>query len=421
MNTAPSTLSEWLKLLETRHPLTIDLGLERTRFVWERLGRPRPARRLVTIAGTNGKGSTTAYIASMLQALGYRCGTYTSPHFHRYNERVAIRNVPVSDQQLVDAFAEVDRARDSVSLTYFEFGTLAAFLLLARAQLDFAVLEVGLGGRLDAVNILDTDCAVVTTIGLDHQEYLGPDRESIGREKAGIIRGGKPVICGETDPPESLLRATTDAGALLYRIGLDYGVRPGNSVWWMGTREFTLPAPPMPGPHQVNNMATALAAVSTLLPDALDTPDLLRQGLSAVCVPGRLQHWDAGASVWVDVGHNPHAAVAVAETFRSLNLRVRCCVLGMLRDKDAAAVAAALEGLVQEWHCAGLGGERGRSGADLAAEISRVVDGDRVRAFEDVAAALSAALAAAGPDDSILVFGSFLTAGQAAVFLTGYC
>ena len=417
----PATLSEWLGLLETRHPVAIDLGLERTREVWERLGAPRPASQLIMVAGTNGKGSTTAYIAAMLKSLGFRCGSYTSPHLYRYNERVEIQGELVSDQQLTDAFEQVEAARGTISLTYFEFGTLAAFLLMAKTKLDFAVLEIGLGGRLDAVNVLDADCAVITPIALDHQEFLGDDRESIGREKAGIIRSGKPMICGDPDPPDSLLQAAVTCGALLLRIGHDYGVTADSAGWWLGARQFRLPPAPMPGMHQVNNMATALAAVTAVLPGVVETPELLNRGLSAVRVPGRLQQWDACPRVWLDVGHNPHAARAVACALRELNLSPRFCVLGMLRDKDATAVAEALDERVQNWFCAGLAGERGRTGSDLARAVASVSGSSRVRSFTDVDRALAAALAETGPDDSILVFGSFITAGQAAAFLTGCC
>ena len=392
-------------------------------MVWERLGQPRPATHLFTVAGTNGKGSTTAYIGAMLKALGYRCGSYTSPHLFRYNERVEGQGDLVSDQQLVDAFAQVEAVRGTVSLTYFEFGTLAAFLLMSQAKLDFAVLEIGLGGRLDAVNILDTDCAVITTIGLDHQEFLGEDRDSIGREKAGIIRPGKPVICGDPEPPGSLLRAAALAGGAMLRIGHDYGIKADGSEfsWWYGTAQLKLPPPPMTGMHQADNVATALAALATLMPEALDAPDLLRRGLKAVRLPGRLQQCDRCPRVWLDVGHNPHAAEAVASALLALNLRPRFCVLAMLRDKDAAGVAKILDECVQDWFCAGLEGERGRTGLELEQEIVKVIGPSRVKVFAKVSHALESALEQSGPDDSILVFGSFVTTAQAAAFLAGYC
>lgn len=415
----PQTLSDWLTLLESRHPLAIDLGLERVSAVWERMGRPRPARRLITVAGTNGKGSTTAYIASMLDALGFSCGSYTSPHLVRYNERVQIRGEMVSDHELVSAFAQIESARGEISLSYFEFGTLAAFALMSRAALDFAVLEVGLGGRLDAVNILAADCAVITPVGLDHQEYLGPDRESIGREKAGIIRPGTPLICGESDPPQSLLQVARQAGAPIFRLGKEFLISTlGKSFYWqLGDRGVQLPQPPMAGIHQVDNMATAVAAVAVLVPEALEQPADLARGILSASMAGRLQNAIEDPRVWLDVGHNTHAAGAVAVALLELNLKPQFCVLGMLRDKDATGVAKALDQQVKTWCCAGITGARGRNGEDLAAEVLKVSGPGRTHVFDDVAAALRYALAEAAPNESILVFGSFITVGQAAAFL----
>jgi len=419
----PSTLQDWLALLESRHPLAIDLGLERVLAVWRRMGRPRPAARLFTVAGTNGKGSTTAYIGAMLMALGYRCGTYTSPHLFRYNERIQIQGKQASDRDLISAFAWVEAALGDLSLSYFEFGTLAAFALLSRAQLDFAILEVGLGGRLDAVNILDTDCAVITPIGLDHQDYLGPDLGSIGREKAGIIRAGKPVICGETDPPQSVLQIARQLGAPVQRLGHEFNVTGSVSAycWRQGSRSVHLPQPSMVGLHQVNNMATAVAAVATLLPGSLDKPDLMAQGLKSVRIAGRLQRSVECPRVWLDVGHNEHAAQAVAAALQDLQVRPAFCVLGMLRDKDAAAVAAALNEHVRNWCCAGIEGERGRSGSALARDVIKVSGPQRTRDFLDVKSALQRALGDSAPDESILVFGSFVTVAQASAFLTSNC
>jgi len=415
------TLDQWLALLETRHPLAIDLGLDRVSAVWERMGRPRPAARLCTVGGTNGKGSTVAYINAMLTALGYRCGCYTSPHLFRYNERVQVQGRDACDRDLLDAFEAVEVARGEISLTYFEFGTLAAFSLLSRAALDFAVLEVGLGGRLDAVNIVDADCAVITPIGLDHQEYLGQDLESIGAEKAGIIRAGKPVVCGESDPPASVLRAAESHGAVLQRLGREFSVTVGASdcVWRMGSHSIRLPRPPMVGIHQINNMATAVAAVSALYPEALAKPPMLLRGIESARLPGRLQPSKDCSKVWLDVGHNSHAAIALAEALQDLGLDPVDCVLAMLRDKDASSVAQALGKSVRNWYCAGIGGERGRSGIQLAGEVSQVCGAGRVREFTDVASALSAALYDSASGDSILVFGSFITVAQAASFLSG--
>ena len=239
------SLNQWLELLESRHPKTIDLGLERSLEVWRKMGSPRPARKIVTVAGTNGKGSTVAYLCAMLRGLERSYGSYTTPHLLQYNERIQINGICASDEQLVAAFEQVEAARGEISLSYFEFGTLAAFCIMASETLDYAVLEVGLGGRLDAVNILDADCTVITPIGLDHQEYLGTDRESIGYEKAGIIRAGIPLVCGEADPPDSILAAATRLQAPLFRLGREFEALPaGETVCFSkGDVDWSLPCP----------------------------------------------------------------------------------------------------------------------------------------------------------------------------------
>jgi len=417
------SLNEWLCLLESRHPRTVDLGLERSREVWERMASPRPARRIFIVAGTNGKGSTVAWLDGMLRSLAYSCGTYTSPHLLCYNERVRINGAVVSDRQLVEAFERVEASRREISLSYFEFGTLAAFSILHKADLDFAVLEVGLGGRLDAVNILDADCALITNIGLDHQEYLGDDRESIGREKAGIIRWKTPLVCGEADPPESLISKASRLQAPVKRLSHEFAVRlSGEEIRFTnGVTDFLLPAPQMTGQHQLENLATALAALLELVPDASDHITRLAEGITPISLPGRLQQVCEQPRVYVDVGHNPLAARAVLDVLGKSpgrNSEALChCVIGMLADKDAVAVAKILDSLVSAWYCAGLEGERGQSGEELASRIRAGAPSAPVVAFETVDMALEAALEAVGRGspsaDCVLVFGSFLTAGKA--------
>lgn len=417
------TLTAWLALLETRHPLTIDMGLDRVREVWQRLGEPRPAARVITVAGTNGKGSTTTYTYAALSALGFRCAIYTSPHLFRYNERVQVAGAMASDHDLVAAFEQIEAARGDISLSYFEFGTLAAFALMARSKLDFAVLEVGLGGRLDAVNILSADCAVITPIGLDHQDYLGHDRETIGGEKAGVIRPGRVVICGETEPPRSVLKRAEELGSRVYRLGHEFSVEAhaNGCTWRQGPQVLELPLPLMRGAHQVNNMATAVAAVVAMHPACFEQPGLMARGLRSVQLPGRLQQHESCKRVWLDVGHNAHAAEAVAQALQGLGMSPSICVFAMLRDKDAIAVVKALDKCVQAWYCAGLDGERGRSGALLAREVASVSSRQTIKDFPDVAMALSAALEDTTEAATILVFGSFVSVGQAAAFLNGNC
>jgi dihydrofolate synthase/folylpolyglutamate synthase len=425
------SLNEWLGLLESRHSRTIDLGLERSREVWERMGSPCPAGQIFTVAGTNGKGSTVAYLGGMLRALGYSIGSYTTPHLFRYNERVQINGIDASDGQLVAAFERVEAARGDVSLSYFEFGTLAAISLMHdyrnnagnEAGLDFAIMEVGLGGRLDAVNILDANCAIITTVGLDHQEYLGDDRESIGREKAGIIRRNIPLVCGETDPPASVMAEASCLQAPVLRRGLEFKAVDDqeNICFTKGETVFLLPRPPMIGQHQVNNLATALAALLELVPDASNRVHQLVHGLASVSLAGRLQQVSDHPRVYVDVGHNALAAEAILEALSKIEgqgAELNChCVIGMLADKDAAAVAQILEPVVSSWYCAGLGGERGQTGEELATRIGAGAVNAKVIPCADVDTALNAALSASNGEcpgsACVLVFGSFLTAGQA--------
>jgi dihydrofolate synthase/folylpolyglutamate synthase len=415
----PRSLEGWLALLEARHPVSIDLGLDRCGEVWRRMGRPYPAHRVFVVAGTNGKGSTVETLCALLTGLGRSQGSYTSPHVYRYNERVRVNGKAANDEQLIAAFRNVEHARGDVSLSYFEFGTLAAFDLLARCRLDFAVMEVGLGGRLDAVNLLDADCAVITPIGLDHQEYLGPDRDSIAREKAGIMRAGRPVICGDPDPPGALLEAARQAEAPLKRLGADFRAEEceGSVLFRAGAIELVLAQPALPGPHQVDNLATALAALLELVPEAVEQREVLDASVRSVRVTGRLERVSARPAVWIDVGHNPLAARAVAGAMRRIlpreSLDALRCVLGMLSDKDAAGVARELSEVVGSWYCAGVPGPRGRSGQALAERIAPSLAAPDMRCFDTVESALDAALADCPPQEGVLVFGSFRTAAAA--------
>lgn len=410
----PRRLNDWLTLIQNRHPVRIELGLDRCRAVWQRMGRPRPGRRIFTVAGTNGKGTTVAGIEALLRSLGRRTGSYTSPHLFRYNERVRLCGAPAADVQLIDGFEAVEGALGGTSLTYFEFGTLAAFHTLSRHAPDDAVLEVGLGGRLDAVNLLDADCGVLTAIDLDHQDYLGDDRESIGREKAGIMRSGQTVICSDREPPASVLACAEALDATFLRIGEHFDIRPDGAGWRyaFGDAHCRLTSA-MPGMHQGDNLAAALTAVLATEPAAASRLDELAGVLAAVRLRGRLERLPGRPELIVDVGHNPLAAQTVRNYLDRLGGEDCRVVLGMLRDKDAEAAARRLDGRVTAWYCAGLGGDRGQSGADLAQRIRSALPAARVQAFGTVAEALSAATHDAGPDGLVIAFGSFLTAAAA--------
>lgn len=410
----PRGLADWLALLEQRHPRAIELGLERCGAVWRRLGTPRPAPRVFTVAGTNGKGSAVAYLDRMLRALGQRAGTYTSPHLLRFTERVRVQGEMLDDDAWVAAFGRVERAREDVSLTYFEFTTLAALLLLADAGLDAAVLEVGLGGRLDAVNLVDADCALIMPIGLDHQEFLGNDRDAIGREKAGVLRAGRPAVIADRIPPGALRDEVARIGARALWLGQDFDAIALDGGWRYraGPLRLDLPAPSLTGAHQLDNAAAAICALLSLFPEAAGREEAIGTALRDTRLAGRLQRAGERPAVWVDVGHNPHAARAVRQALPQAPGPLHC-VLAMLRDKDPAGVARELDARVDAWHCAPLGGPRGRSVAELVHALEAAEPRAAVHRHGSVAEALAAARRTAGDQGQVLVFGSFLAAAEA--------
>jgi dihydrofolate synthase/folylpolyglutamate synthase len=419
----PRTLAEWLAYQERVNPRAIELGLDRVREVWRRMGAAPPARRVVTVGGTNGKGSTVAMLEAMLRAAGLHVGCYTSPHLLAYNERVRIEGGDASDAALAASFERIEAARgagadDAIPLTYFEFGTLAALDLFARAALDVAVLEVGLGGRLDAVNIVDADVAVVTTVDLDHMDWLGADRDAIGREKAGIARRGRPAIVGESDPPAGLLDVLAATGARVERAGADFRAERLARGWRWTHRDGTaleLPDPPLAAPVQYANAAAAVAALHALerLPGvAWPLTAHAAAGLRTVRVPARLQVLPGEPPVIVDVGHNPQAARALAEWLDARPGGPVRAVYGALSDKDVAGVIAALGARVAHWHLAGLERDtpRGLPAAALRDALQGVSPQAAFDLHDDVGQALAAARAAARPGERVLAFGSFFVA-----------
>ncbi|MFB9068908.1 bifunctional tetrahydrofolate synthase/dihydrofolate synthase [Pseudofulvimonas gallinarii] len=419
-------LEQWLARLERAHPRGIDMGLERVGAVWKALGAPRPATRVITVAGTNGKGSTVAFIEAAARACGLRVGAYTSPHLLRYNERIRIDGTDAGDAGIVAAFERIEAARDGISLTYFETGTLAALLLMAEAGLDLAVLEVGLGGRLDAVNIIDADVAVVTTVALDHQDWLGDTRDLIAREKAAVARKGRPLVVGEREAVPALVETAAAIGARILRLGVDFDVLPASaeqgetaqflSAPLAGDAAIPLPALPLSAPVQHDNAATALAALLALDADAggLGTLEARRAaaGLAQARLRGRLQRVARDPDVLVDVGHNPQAAQVLAHWLGAQgDGPATDAVYAGLADKDIAGVVSALRPYVRHWHLAGLpeGGPRALSVEALAGRVSGPLSGARISTHDDVAAALESARGGAGKQGRVLVFGSFLT------------
>jgi dihydrofolate synthase/folylpolyglutamate synthase len=408
----PTTLAQWLAYIERIHPSTIAMGLDRVRSVKDVLGLV-PAFPVFTVGGTNGKGSACAMLEAMLSHAGYRVGTYTSPHLLRYNERVRIDRREAGDEALARALSAVETARGDVPLTYFEFGTLAAVSLFIDAAVDVAVLEVGLGGRLDAVNVFDPDCALVMSVDLDHMEYLGDTREKIGFEKAGIFRSGRPAVCADRDPPRTLLEHASRVGAQLLLIDRDFGFAADALQWryWgpAGARHG-LPHPALRGDYQLANAAACLAALDTLRERLPVSGDDVRTGLLTAENPGRFQVLPGRPAVILDVAHNRAAAVALARNLLRLPGAGRTFgVFAMLKDKDIAGVASEMKLAIDEWLVSGIEAGRGADASHVSAELSRAGVLECVSTHVSVAAAYTQACDRAAENDRIVVFGSFYT------------
>lgn len=412
----PKTLADWLIHLESLHPKTIALGLERIAQVRQRLNL-QPDFPIITVGGTNGKGSVCAMLESILHAAGYRVGCYTSPHLLHYNERVRIAKEQASDAELCASFEKIEQARGDAALTYFEFGTLAAMQCFIEHKVDVAILEVGLGGRLDAVNVFDSDCAVLTSVDIDHTDYLGETREQIAFEKAGIFRGGKVAICADSDVPQAVRKHAQQVGAELWCIGSEFGFRQHQGQWDYfgkpGTRN-ALPYPALRGALQLHNASAALAALDALKERLPVSMAAARRGLVEVQLAGRFQFVPGKPQLILDVAHNPHAARSLAQNLASLPPCPHTfAVFAMLRDKDIAGVAAALDPHIDIWLVAGIAAPRGATAEELAQALQQRGVRGAIQAFPDVAEALRYACNVAGENDRIAAFGSFYTVAEA--------
>ncbi len=384
--------------------------------VLDNMGLRRPPYGVISITGTNGKGSTTVMCETILRHAGYRVGAYTSPHLIHYNERIRLDGRTATDAELCDAFERIDAVRGNVPLTYFEFGTIAAFDLFHAAKIDIAVLEVGMGGRLDAVNAIDPDVAILTAVDIDHTSWLGHTREAIGREKAGIFRHGRPAICGDPNPPEVIAAEAARLGANLLQIGRDFRIErtPTDWTWRMGERlRSGLPHPSLRGDYQLYNAACALTAVEMLQPRFPVTQADVREGLLAGVIPGRFQVLPGRPVRVLDVAHNAQAARSLAATLKQQSIPGRTlAVIGMLKDKDIASVFSPLVDVVDRWYPATLNVPRGASAEQLIEFLANTGGRAPVRGFDDVHQAYAAAMAEAGEADRIVVFGSFHTVGD---------
>ncbi len=415
-----TTLDEWLAFCERLHPKTIDMGLERVHTVAQRMDI-RFDCPVITVAGTNGKGSTCAMLESILGQAGYKTGVYTSPHLVRFEERLRLLGEAVDAEKLVAAFVEVERARTElgpeISLTYYEFSTLAIFHILRNSGLDAVILEVGLGGRLDATNIIDTDCAIITSIDLDHMELLGPDRESIGREKAGIMRTGRPAVVSDPMPPQSVLDHALEVGADLWRVGTDFNVAGDPQQWgWAGRgrRYSGLAYPALRGANQLVNASGVLAALVALRDRLPVTAQAVRNGFAFVELPGRFQIVPGQPTLVLDVAHNPHSAAALAANLDAMGFFPNThAVLGAMADKDLGPMLAKLNPIIDNWYFTDLPTPRAASAASLQTQwlAQNTRKDTKSQTFASPQAALDAAVAAADPADRIVVFGSFYTVG----------
>ena len=415
LTSQPTTLAQWLTYIEALHPKSIAMGLDRIRAVVSRL-KLNAAPPIISIAGTNGKGSTCAMLESIYLSAGYNVGAYVSPHLIRYNERVRVNQQEISDEDLCHAFAAVEAARDEVVLTYFEMGTLAAMWHFVKSNLDVVILEVGMGGRLDAVNVFEPTCSIVTSIDLDHLDYLGSTREEIGAEKAGIYRTGILAICGDDNPPSSVLNFANEVGAELRLINRDFNVNKTSTGWQYsaGTTELLLPPLALQGDFQLNNAACAICAVQSLnnqLPVSLET---VGSALKDVTLLGRFYTLSKTPEVIIDVAHNPQAAKSLAQNLVDSPCSGRTLgVFAMLADKDIAHVVSALSAHISIWYLANTHNPRGAKAKDLQFHLQSQAEAGLTKCFDNVASALRAACIEVGKNDRIIVFGSFYTVADA--------
>jgi dihydrofolate synthase/folylpolyglutamate synthase len=410
----PNTLADWLTYLESLHPKTIALGLERVAQVKQRLDL-QPDFPVIIVGGTNGKGSVCAMLEAILHAAGYKVGCYTSPHLLDYNERVRIAKQQASDEELCASFAQIEQVRGDISLTYFEFGTLAAMQCFISHKVDVAILEVGLGGRLDAVNVFDADVAVVTSVDIDHVDYLGDTREKIAFEKAGVFRSGRVAICADSDVPQALRQHAQEIGAELWCIGSEFGFTPHQGQWdyrsKAGSRS-ALPYPALRGAFQLNNASAVLAALDALRDKLPVNMGVIRRGLVEVELAGRFQFVPGKPQLILDVAHNPHAARSLAQNLSNLPPAKIFAVFAMLKDKDMAGVVQALDGRVDEWLVAGIDAPRGATAGELAQVLQDNRVHGAVRVCDSIESALHEASNRAGENDRIAAFGSFYTVAE---------
>ncbi|HET8696206.1 MAG TPA: folylpolyglutamate synthase/dihydrofolate synthase family protein [Gammaproteobacteria bacterium] len=418
------TLEDWLAWFETLHPKKIDLSLERITAVLERLELKPPPFKVITVGGTNGKGSCVAMLESIYWHAGYTVGAFTSPHLWRFNERIRLNGADAADAELVEIFEIIDGALGTITLSYFESSTVAALLYFVQHDVEVAVLEVGMGGRLDSANAVDADCALIVSIDLDHREWLGPDREAIGREKAGIVRRGRPAIVADRDPPRSVLEHAAAEGAHVALIGRDFDYRRAGNGWRRRTDPDSAPPLPLPefgGDEQLGNAAACAAVADALRADLPVSDAQLAAGIRHAQLRGRFELHDVDGVQWVfDVAHNPAAAQILRSSIARLPPRRTLAVFAAMRDKDLAGVLEPFVASVEQWFVTQAAPDRGATGPELRDTLA-AAGARTISVSANVPAACAAARSAARPGDRVVVFGSFVTVGAAAEALGLYC
>lgn len=407
------TLSEWLSWQETLHLSSIDLGLDRVRVVAKNLQLLALPCPIISIAGTNGKGSSTAMLQSIYQQAGYKTGVYTSPHLIRYNERIAINGLAASDDAICSAFETIDQARGDISLTYFEFGTLAAAILFAQEKVDVALFEVGLGGRLDAVNLWDADVAVITSIAIDHESWLGNNREDIAIEKAGIMREGCPIISGDLDPPKTIASEAKRIGAQLIQRNIDYSLSIDNNDWlWTDLKhqyKIKFVKPSLQGNFQLDNAANVISVVNSLQKILPVSIEHINTGLQRTKLLGRLQHLSTCPDFIVDVAHNPQSAEQLALYIAENPVAGKTiAIFSALKDKDLKGIVKPFINIVDEWHIMPLGGERGQSALDIKSSLKLLQINNQIIVYDNFNKAVQDLKDTLKCEDRVVAFGSFL-------------
>ena len=410
-------VNEWLEWQQTVHPLNIDFKLERILSVYEKLDIPKIAKKIITVAGTNGKGSTVSFLESILCKNNLKVGTFTSPHILKYNERIKINGKDIDDESLLNVFELIDEKRGNTTLTYFEFATLSAFYLFSKADLDVAVLEVGLGGRLDATNIIDSDISIITSIGIDHTEFLGDTIDSIALEKAGVMRSFKKCIFAQENPPSVLYKYSKNRSVNLLTHNNDYTITRYSDSWSIVSKAMEIhdiPNLKMVGDYQYNYAAASVIALDDILPEALSNQELLRNALCDTTIPGRFQYLQHSPDIILDVAHNEDAAKSLATNIKRLDYKTIHVVLGILADKDVYSIVKPFSLLVDHWHIGTIGSERGMNAEEIKFRIKSLFKNKfSIQTYNSVTAAYNGAIYQQDDNNLILVYGSFYTVSVA--------